>query len=143
MSYTVVNPATAPVQPDEVQVTLDTGQSVAVSYTATATAGNGKGIIATARQIDPKTGATINDPMGHPIQSSSSHTWSSVDIQTFGGDACVKDCMLVVLGEPPLCKYPSGAIAISQDANVLAAWSVRVAIANAASITQTAPAAIL
>lgn len=143
MSYTVVNPPTAPVAPNEVQVTLDTGQTVAVSYTATATAGNGKSVIATARQIDPKTGETINDAMGHPTQSSSSHTWSSFDLQTFGGDACVKDCMLVVLGEPPVCKHANGAVAISQDANVLAAWSLRVTIANAASITQTAPAAIL
>lgn len=143
MSYTIVNPATAPVEPNEVQVALNTGQTVAVSYTSTPCAANTKGIIAAARQIDPATGKTINDALGHPIQSSAAHTWSAQDLQTFGGDACIKDVMLVVLGETPVLKRPDGSYAISQDAGVLAAWSIRVAIANAASITQTAPAAIL
>lgn len=143
MSYAIVNPATTPVEPNEVQVTLNTGQTVAVSYASTPCAANAKGIIATARQIDPATGKTINDPLGHPIQSSAAHTWSAQDLQTFGGDGCIKDVMLVVLGETPVLKRPDDSYAISQDAGVLAAWSIRVAIANAASITQTAPAAIL
>ena len=143
MSYAIVNPATAPVQPNEVQVTLDTGQTIAVSYTSTPCAANSKGIIATGRQIDPSTGDTVNDPLGHPIQSQAAHTWSAQDLQGFGGDACIKDVMLVVLGETPVLKRPDGSYAISQDAGVLAAWSIRVAIANAASITQTAPASIL
>lgn len=143
MSYTIVNPATAPIQPGEVQITLDGGQTIAVGYTSSACAANSKGIIATARQIDPTTGDTINDPLGHPVQSSAAHTWSATDLQAFGGDACIKDVMLVVLGETPVLKRPDGSYAISQDAGVLAAWSVRVAIANAASITQTAPTSIL
>lgn len=143
MSYTIVNPATAPVQPNEVQVTLDTGQTVAVSYTATPCAANSKGIIATARQIDPATGDTVKDALGHPLQSEAAHTWCSTDLQTFGGDACIKDVMLVVLGETPVNKYANGSYAVSQEPGSLAAWSIRTAIANAASITQTAPESIL
>lgn len=143
MSYVLVHPATAPIQPNEVQVTLDTGQTIAVSYTSTPCAANSKGIIATARQIDPATGDTVNDPLGHPIQSAAAHTWSATDLQGFGGDACIKDVMLVVLGETPINKDPGGAYAISQNPDVLAAWSIRTTIANAASITQTAPASIL
>lgn len=143
MSYTIVNPATAAIQPDEVQVTLDSGQTIAVGYASNACAANSKGVIATARQIDPATGNTVDDPLGHPIQSSAAHTWSASDLQAFGGDACIKDVMLAVLGETPLLKRPDGSYAISQDAGVLAAWSIRVAIANAASITQTSAATIL
>lgn len=143
MSYTIVNPATTPIQPGEVQVTLDSGQTIAVGYTSAPCAANSKGIISTARQIAPATGVTVNDPLGHPIQSSAAHTWSATDLQAFGGDACIKDVMLVVLGETPVLKRPDGSYAISQDAGVLAAWSIRVAIANAASITQSTAAAIL
>ena len=129
MTYAIVNPATAPVQPGELQVTLDTGQSVAVSASGTRISGGSVTVLAHTRQIDPVSGATLLDANGHTITSSASHTFDAATIAAQTLPACTKDLTLLVLGEPPLL---FGAALPALDPSVVASYSIRNAIAAAA-----------
>ena len=128
MSYTIVNPATAPVQRGELQVTLDTGQSVAVSASGTRISGGSVTVLAHARQIDPATGDTLADANGHAITSSAPHTFDAATIAAQTLPACTKDMTLLVLGEAPLL---FGAALPALDPSVIASYSIRNAIAAA------------
>ena len=130
MNYTLVHPATAPNLPtDEVQVTLDTGHSVAAKALATRISGGSVNIRVEARQINPETGETLKDANGDPIISSASHTFDAATIAAQTLPACTKDMILLVLGEAPLL---FGAALPALDPSVVAAYSIRSAIAAAA-----------
>ncbi len=129
MSYTIVNPATAPVQPGELQVTLDTGQTVAVIASSTRISGGSVTVLVHARQMDPTTGVTAEDANGHAITSSASHTFDAATIAAQTLPACTKDMSLLALGEPPLL---FGSALPPLDASVVASYSIRNAIAAAA-----------
>ena len=129
MSYTIVNPAAAPILPGELQITLDTGQTVAVVASSTRISGGSVTVQAQARQIDPTTGATIEDANGHAITSSASHTFDASTIAAQTLPACTKDMTLLVIGEAPLL---FSATLPALDPSVIASYSVRNAIASAA-----------
>lgn len=129
MPYTIVNPATALVQPGELQITLDTGQSVAVSASGTRISGGSVTVLVHARQIDPTTGGTLDDANGHTITSSASHTFDAATIAAQTLPACTKDMTLLVLGEQPVL---FGAALPALDSSVVASYSIRNAIAAAA-----------
>lgn len=128
MSYTLGNPAMAPLAAGEVQITLDTGQTVVVSASATRISGGSVTVLAHARQIDPVTGATVDDANGDMITSSASHTFDAATITAQTLPACTKDMALLVLGETPLL---FGSVLPPLDASVLASYSIRNAIAAA------------
>ncbi len=128
MSYTVFNPPTATLQTNELQVTLDTGQSVALLAQSTRQPGGGAAVTVTARQIDA-TGATVNDANGHGITSAAAHSFDASTIASATLPACVKDCTLLALGEPTLL---FGASLPALDPSVVASYSIRNAITAAA-----------
>ena len=128
MSYTIVSPPTVPLQPNELQITLDTGQSVAVLASATRQPGGGAAVTVTARQIDAG-GTTVNDANGHGITSAVSHSFDVATIATATLTACIKDCSLLALGEPTLL---FGASLPALDPSVVASYSIRNAITAAA-----------
>ena len=130
MTYTIVNPATAPnLAAGEMQVTLDTGQTVAVIASSTRISGGSVTVLAHARQIDPTTAVTAVDANGHAITSSASHTFDAATIAAQTLPACTKDMALLALGEAPLL---FGAALAPLDPSVVAAYSIRNAIAAAA-----------
>ncbi len=129
MSYTIVNPGTSPLQPGELQITLDTGQTVAVIASSTRISGGSVTVLVHARQIDPTTGVTAADANGHTITSSASHTFDAATITAQTLPACTKDMSLLALGEPPLL---FGSTLPPLDPSVVASYSIRDAIAAAA-----------
>ena len=128
MTYTVVNPPTAALQPHELQITLDTGQSVALLASSTRQPGGGAAVTVAARQIDG-TGATVNDANGHGITSAVAHSFDAATIASATLPACIKDCSLLALGEPTLL---FGVSLPALDPSVVASYSIRNAIAAAA-----------
>ncbi len=128
MSYMIVNPPTATLQPNELQITLDTGQSVAVLASATRQPGGGATVTVTAREINGS-GATVNDANGHGITSAVSHSFDAATIASATLPACIKDCSLLALGEPTLL---FGVSLPALDPSVIASYSIRNAIASAA-----------
>ena len=130
MNYTLVHPATAPNLPtDEVQVTLDTGHSVAAKALATRISGGSVNIRVEARQIDPETGETIKDANGDPIISTASHTFDAATIAAQTLPICGGELAAIVLGEPSKL---FGETLPPLAGGVLASWSIRNAIAAAA-----------
>ena len=128
MSYTIVSPPTATLQPNELQVTLDTGQSVALLAGSTRQAGGGAAVTIHARQIDAS-GGTVLDANGHEVTSAVSHSFDAETIASATLPACVKDCSLLALGEPTLL---FGVSLPPLSASVIASYSIRNAIAAAA-----------
>ena len=129
MSYTLIHPATAPVQPGELQVTLDTGQSVAAKALATRISGGSLNIRVEARQINPETGETLKDANGDPIISTASHTFDAATIAAQTLPICGGALAAIVLGEPSKL---FGERLPALDPSVVAAYSIRSAIAAAA-----------
>ena len=86
-------------------------------------------MLAHARQIDQATGDTLADANGHAITSSASHTFDAGTLAAQTLPACTKDMTLLVLGEAPLL---FGAALPALDPSVVAAYSIRNAIAAAA-----------
>ena len=128
MSYTIVNPPTATLQPNELQITLDTGQSIALLASSTRQPGGGATVTVTAREINGA-GTTVNDANGHGITSAVLHTFDAATIASATLPACVKDCSLLALGEPTLL---FGVSLPALDPSVIASYSIRNAIAAAA-----------
>lgn len=128
MSYTIVSPPTAALQPNELQVTLDTGQSVALLAGSTRQAGGGAQVSVHARQIDAS-GATVLDANGHAVTSAVSHSFDAITIASSTLPACVKDCSLLALGEPTLL---FGVSLPPLNPSVVASYSIRNAISAAA-----------
>ena len=133
MTYTIVNPPTAKLQRGEIQVTLDTGQSVAVATVTHRASGASAYVRASARQIDAN-GNTILDANGHPVTAEAHHTFSVTDINAATLPACIKDITLLALGEPPLLfgTTVNGVVFNPLDAGVMASYSIRNAIGAAA-----------
>lgn len=130
MTYTIVNPATAPnLAAGEMQVTLDTGQTVAVIASSTRISGGSVTVLVHARQIDPATGGTLADANGHEVTSSASHTFDAATITAQTLPACTKDMTLLALGEPPVL---FGAALPPLDPSVAASYSIRNTITAAA-----------
>lgn len=128
MSYTIVSPPTATLQTNELQIALDTGQSVALLAGSTRQAGGGAAVTVHARQIDAA-GSTELDANGHPITSAVSHSFDAETIASATLPACVKDCSLLALGEPTLL---FGVSLPPLNSSVIASYSIRNAIAAAA-----------
>ena len=133
MSYTIVSPPTATLQNGEIQLTLDTGQSVAVSTITHRASGASAYVRASARQIGAS-GNTILDANGHPITSDAHHTFTVTEINAATLPACIKDITLLALGEPPLLfgTTVNGIVFNALDAGVMASYSIRSAIDAAA-----------
>ena len=116
--------------PNEVAVTLDSGQDVAI-YVDAKPADNNAGIIfyASARAID----ATGQTQMHGAIQmvTECQHTSSQAEVTQYGASALAQAMVLAVLGEPiPTVTVNSGGTQVSQpiipwDANFLANVSIR------------------
>lgn len=124
MAYTLNNPPTIPLQAHEVQVTLDTGQIVAVCARASRLGNGSTAFEADARVLTP-TGATEADANGHAIKSGCRFTLDAATTNSVTPQAALKDATLLVLGETPL-------VLTSFGAGQHASWSIRSAIAAAA-----------
>lgn len=130
MSYTVTTPQPANLQPGETCVTLDTGQLVAVSLTATPVDNNaGMVFTAQARAID-STGATVmHGDVG--MVTSGSHLSSHDEYARLGATALGKGMMLAMLGEALATEtIDSGGVSVTQTIpplgqDALTAWSIR------------------
>lgn len=144
MTYTIVNPPNVPLQNGEIQVTLDTGQSVAVSTVTHRASGSNAYVRASARQIDTN-GNTVLDANGHPVTSDAHHTFTVTEINAATLPACIKDITLLALGEPPLLfgTTVNGVVFNALDASVMASYSIRNAIASAAHAGQAMDLATL
>ncbi|MDE1988906.1 MAG: hypothetical protein KGI82_00420 [Betaproteobacteria bacterium] len=124
MAYTLINPSTIPLQPNEVQFTLDTGQSVAVRARVSRLGNGSTAFDADARVLDAK-GETALDGNGHPIQSSARFTLDAATANSVTPTAAKKDAVLLVLGETPL-------VLTSFSKGQTESWSLRSAISAAA-----------
>lgn len=124
MAYTLNNPPTIPLQAHEVQVTLDTGQIVAVCARASRLGNGSTAFEADARVLTP-TGATEADANGHAIKSGCRFTLDAATTNSVTPQAALKDATLLVLGETPL-------VLTSFGAGQHASWSIRSAISAAA-----------
>ena len=132
MSYTKPTQTTfaANLQPNEFVVTLDTGETVAVCAMAHRIAGNRITVDAAARQVGPD-GSTIVDANGHAVTSSLSHAFTGEDVTAYTAPTLIKDCMLLVLGEPTLVFGATLGLP-PLDPTAVLSYSIRHAIANAA-----------
>lgn len=128
MSYAVISPQPAGLQPGETAVTLDTGDHVAVSAVCGVQDGSGNvSVTAAARVINADATGKL-DANGKAITSGFSHSTNPTEEASVGGIAGVQKCVLLaVLGEStaPLWQDPI-------HATVLQNASIRTAIASAA-----------
>lgn len=161
MSYTKINPQPAArastlaaneigpgLYPNEVAVTLDTGQDVAVYVDATPT-DNNAGIIfyASARAIAAD-GTTLlhgNIQMVTECQ----HASSQAEVTQYGASALAQCMALAVLGEPiPTTTINSGGTQVTQpiipwDANFLANVSIRTMFTASTAATAVTTSGVL
>lgn len=163
MTYTVMNPQPAArastlqdnqlgpgLYPNEVAVTLDSGQDVAVYVEATP-AGNNAGIIfyASARAIQADGTTLLHEPGNVQMVTECQHASSQAEVTAYGADALAKCMAMAVLGEPiPTATVSSGGTNVTQaiipwDANFLANVSIRTMFtASTASTAVTTSAAL-
>ena len=100
MSYTVMNPQPAGLQPNETAVTLDTGDLVAVQAVGAIEANTGNPSITAGARVINADGTDKLDAVGHAITSGLSHVTNQTEITAAGSMAAVQKCVLMaVLGE--------------------------------------------
>lgn len=118
--------------PNEVAVTLDSGQDVAVYVEATP-AGNNAGLVfyASARAIQADGTTLLHQPGNVQMVTECQHASSQAEVTAHGADALAKCMAMAVLGEPiPTNTISSGETQVTQpiipwDTNFLAAVSIR------------------
>jgi hypothetical protein len=163
MTYTVMNPQPAArastllyseigpgLYPNEVAVTLDTGQDVAVYVEATP-AGNNAGIIfyASARAIAADGATQLHQPGNVQMVTECQHASSQAEVSANGADSLAKCMAMAVLGEPiPTTTVNSGGTNVTQsiipwDANFLAAVSIRTMFTASTASTAVTTSAVL
>ena len=132
MAYTkpTQTPFAANLQPNEFVVTLDTGETVAVCAMAKRIPGNRITVDAAARQVGSD-GSTILDANGHAVTSSLSHAFTGEDVTAYTAPTLIKECMLLVLGEPTLVFGATPGLP-PLDPSAVLSYSIRHAISSAA-----------
>lgn len=129
MSYAKIDPQPSGLQPGEIAVTLDSGETIAVSVALTPQANNAPSFIdAIARQINTD-GTAMLDSAGETITTEFRYTPPPSEANDPAALAAVqKDCLMAVLGEPltgPLSDpIHSGAIANCSIRNRIAALAI-------------------
>lgn len=129
MSYTKISPAPAGIAPTESAVTLDSGETIAVSAAFTPQPNNAPSVVyAIARQINADGTAKL-DADNAPIMTEFQYTPSPDEANDPAALAAVqKDCLMAVLGEPltgPLSDpIHAGAIANCSIRNRIAALAI-------------------
>lgn len=128
------------IAPDEVGVLLDTGERVAVSCVVTARDYGAQSVtLLTSARLLTADGGTAIDLAQNPahVHTEWRHTASLSQMDRAGGlDALRRDCILAVLGEPPLA-MADGAPVLLLPAEMLLQISIRSAIAAADVIGQS------
>ena len=118
----------------EVCVMLDTGALVAISCFVKRQINTHNPVYcATARALD-NTGEPLRDAHGYVVETSIRHSACDEEVEAVGDDALRRECMLLVLGEPPtmngeeqLCGW---------DAGIRASTNIRRAIAVAGNTSR-------
>lgn len=137
MTYTVISPQPASLQPHEVAVNLTDINADAAIFVEVIWQTNNAGAVfhAIARAIDAG-GVQQNCPAGNPITTEARHLCCQPDIAIYGAPALQKEIARLVMGEPPTtvtATNPDGATfqrqLIDVSADVLTAWSIRHALA--------------
>ncbi len=101
MSYVKIDPQPSGLQPGESAVTLDSGETIAVSVALIPQANNAPSFVdALARQIDAG-GAAVLDASGQAVTTEFRYTPPPSEANDPTALAAVqKDCLMAVLGEP-------------------------------------------
>lgn len=125
MTYTITSPQPPGLQPGETAVTLDSGETIAVSVTLTPQTNNAPSHIdAVARQINAD-GTAVLDTAGSAVMAEFRYTPSASEANdTTAFAATQKDCLMAVLGEPL-----TGPLSDPIHANAVANCSIRNRIA--------------
>ena len=147
----IPDPEIAPgLYPNEVAVTLDSGQDVAVYVEATP-AGNNAGIVfyASARAIASDGATQLHQPGNVQMVTECQHASSQAEVSTYGADALAKCMAMAVLGEPiPTTTVNSGGTQVTQpvipwDANFLAAVSIRTMFTSSTASSSITTSSVL
>ena len=130
MAYTKPDqtPFAANLNDNEIVVTLDSGQNIAVRCECSVEPNSGNPVCKAFARVVDATGANALDSMGEPMLASFGHTSSAAELDELGGmPALQKIAIMAVLGEStaPLFQDPI-------HATELLNWSIRTNIAAAA-----------
>ena len=146
MSYTVTTPQPSGLQAGETCVTLDSGQLVAVSLTATPISNNsGMQFFAQARAINADGSTLMHGDV--PMLTAGNHLSSHDEYVRLGADVLGKGMVCAMLGETLATEtIDSGGVNVTQTipnigAAAVTAWSIRNMLAvsaNAASVNAAA-----
>ena len=148
MTYTVTSPQPAGLEAGETCVTLDSGQLVAVTLTATPVDNNAGMVFAVqARAID-SAGATVMHGTV-PMVTSGQHLSSHDEVASCTAAALGKGMILAVLGEPLATQtIDSGGVSVTQTipplgSQVLNALSIRNMLATSSGAAAVSAASLV
>jgi hypothetical protein len=118
----------------ETAVLLDSGDLVAVScFVKRQVNTNNPVYCATARAINPD-GSPWCDAHGYEIKTSIRHSACDAEVEAVGDDALRRECMLLVLGEPPTMNGEE--LLCGWDAGIRASTNIRRAIVVAGNTSR-------
>lgn len=125
MSYAKIDPQPSGLQPGEIAVALDSGETVAVSVTLTPQANNAPSFLhAVARQIGTD-GSAVLDASGNAVMTEFTYSLTASEANDpTAFQAVQRDCLMAVLGEPV-----TGALSDPIHATAIANVSIRNRIA--------------